>query len=61
MGREILKWIAIISMTIDHLGAIIYPDYLLLRVIGRLAFPIFSYLLVLGVGSTRSKGHYCRL
>lgn len=45
-------------MTIDHIGAILYPEFTLLRIIGRLAFPLFSYLLVLGVESTRNVRNY---
>lgn len=58
IGREILKWIAIIAMTIDHLGAILYPELIVLRIIGRLSFPVFCYLLVLGVESTRNVRNY---
>jgi hypothetical protein len=45
-------------MTIDHIGAILYPELTLLRIIGRLSFPLFSYLLVLGVESTRNVRNY---
>jgi hypothetical protein len=57
-GREFLKWIAIGTMTIDHIGAVLYPELTLLRIIGRVSFPIFSYLLVLGVESTRDVKNY---
>jgi len=58
VGREILKWIAIITMTIDHVGAILYPEHTVLRVIGRFAFPLFCYLIVLGMETTRSVRNY---
>lgn len=45
-------------MTIDHIGAILYPGLLPLRIVGRLAFPIFAYLLVLGVESTGKTRRY---
>ena len=45
-------------MTIDHLGAIIFTQNVILRVIGRIAFPLFSYLLVLGFESTRNVNNY---
>lgn len=49
-------------MTIDHTGAILYEEYIILRIIGRLSFPIFCYLLVLGVESTRNwKNYFTRL
>ena len=53
-GRELLKWIAIITMTVDHVGAVLYPEFEFLRWIGRLAFPLFAYLLILGMENTRN-------
>jgi hypothetical protein len=44
-----LKWVAIVSMTIDHIGVVLYPEFTVLRMIGRLALPLFSYLIVLGI------------
>jgi hypothetical protein len=58
LGRELLKWIAIITMTLDHVGAILYPEFEFLRLIGRLAFPLFAYLLILGMESTRNIRNY---
>jgi len=61
-GRETLKWIALITMTIDHIGATLYPENSVLRLIGRLSFPLFCYLLVLGLESTRNvKRYFARL
>jgi hypothetical protein len=57
-GRELLKIIAIVTMASDHIGKILYPDILLLQVIGRLSFPIFAYLVVLGVESTKKPRKY---
>lgn len=57
-GRELLKWIAIITMTVDHVGAILYPELTFLRIIGRLSFPLFAYLLILGIESTRNVRNY---
>jgi len=57
-GREVLKWVAVVTMTVDHIGAVLYPDLEILRIIGRLAFPIYCYLLLLGVESTRSVKNY---
>lgn len=58
IGREILKVLAVISMTIDHAGVILFSEYMFLRLVGRLAFPIFCYLLILGVESTRNVRNY---
>ena len=49
-----LKMIAIISMTVDHLASVLYPDYptawwiVALHIIGRLAAPIFWYFIAEG-------------
>ncbi|WP_397382397.1 TraX family protein [Prosthecobacter sp.] len=53
-----LKVIAITAMAIDHVGALIYPEALWLRVIGRLAMPIIAFLLVEGYHHTRHLGRY---
>jgi hypothetical protein len=57
-GRDSLKIIAIVTMIIDHVGNILYPDLLLLQMIGRLSFPFFAYLIVLGVESTKKLQKY---
>lgn len=53
-----LKWIAILSMLIDHVGAILFPQYRWLRVVGRLSFPIFAYLIVEGFIYTSNVKKY---
>jgi len=54
----VLKWIAILTMTVDHVGVVLYPEHEFLRWIGRLAFPLFAYLLILGMESTRNIRNY---
>lgn len=41
---DICKFIALITMVIDHLGYYIFPDQPWLRVVGRLAMPLFLFL-----------------
>jgi len=53
-----LKLIAIISMLIDHIGAALFPQYRVLRIIGRIAFPIFAYSLTVGSIYTSNMGKY---
>ena len=54
-----LKLIAIITMTIDHIGVVFgMPFYNFLRAVGRLSFPIFAFLLTEGYVHTRSFGKY---
>ena len=35
-------------MVIDHIGAVFFPDIMILRFIGRISFPIYAFLLVQG-------------
>lgn len=67
-----LKWFAIIAMLIDHSAiALVYPSILvfnqtismeilydIMRLIGRLAFPIFVFLIVEGFNHTRNIKKY---
>lgn len=74
-----LKWIAIITMLIDHIGAAILEPYMggefgpmptkvlglnsmiwdfIIRGIGRVAFPIFIFLMVEGFFYTRNRKKY---
>ncbi len=43
--ESLLKLIAVISMTLDHVGLFFLSDNSILRVIGRLAFPIFAFFM----------------
>ena len=53
-----LKLIALISMTCDHVGLQLLPDVLILRIIGRLALPIFAYMIAEGCRYTRNRKRY---
>ena len=53
-----LKMLALISMTIDHIGFIFFPQVWWLRAIGRLAFPIFAYMIAEGCRYTRRRMRY---
>ncbi len=57
MTGAALKWIALFSMLLDHIGAFLFPS-LAMRAAGRLAFPIFCFLLTEGVQKTSSRGRY---
>lgn len=53
-----MQLIAMITMLIDHLGAVFFFEERWMRVVGRIAFPIYCYLLVVGYRRTRSKKRY---
>ena len=50
-----LKMIAILAMAIDHIGFLFYPQAIWLRIIGRIAFPIFAFMIAEGCYYTRNK------
>lgn len=53
-----LKLIALVIMTIDHIGEFLLPQYRILRIIGRLAFPIFAYMIAEGCRFTSNRARY---
>ena len=55
MNRNVLKIIAFVAMVIDHIGTVLFPDYVIFKIIGRIAFPIFSFFVAEGYFYTRSK------
>ena len=53
-----LKLIAALSMLLDHAGILLFPQIRLLRIIGRLAYPIFSFMIAEGCRFTKNKLRY---
>lgn len=45
-GREWLKWIALVAMTIDHANKVLGLDLHWMFVVGRLPWPLFAVVLV---------------
>ncbi len=58
MNATTLKILGIIAMTIDHIGFFLFPQITILRVIGRLTYPIFAYMIAEGCSHTRNKVRY---
>lgn len=50
-----LKLMACLFMLIDHVGVRLFPDILLMRIIGRLAFPIFAFFIAEGCRYTSNR------
>ena len=53
-----LKIIAIISMTLDHIGIIFFPNIIFFRIIGRMSFPLFAYCTASGCIFTKNIKKY---
>ncbi len=62
MSARTLKLIAIISMTIDHVGLYLVDQgsvwHMVLRSIGRIAFPLFAFFVAEGFHHTRNVRNY---
>lgn len=58
MSANVLKMIALIAMTIDHIGCILFPECQWMRIVGRVAFPIFAYMIAEGCQYTRNRLRY---
>ncbi|MCI8393521.1 MAG: conjugal transfer protein TraX [Clostridia bacterium] len=62
MSAFVLKIIAIISMTFDHMSYLIFGEFSFMNYIGRIAFPIFAYQITEGYIHTHNlKKYFFRL
>lgn len=53
-----LKLIAAFTMLLDHAGLMLFPYNALFRILGRLAFPIYAYMIAEGCRYTKNKLWY---
>jgi hypothetical protein len=53
-----IKLLAAVLMVVDHVGYVFFPQEPLFRMIGRLSFPLFVWLLVQGEHHTRNIWRY---
>lgn len=58
INRTMLKIIALITMTIDHIGFMFFPSYPIFRIIGRIAMPLYCYMIAEGAYYTRNRIKY---
>lgn len=56
--NDMLKLIAVLTMTIDHVGMLLFPSQMMFRYIGRLAFPIYGYCAACGIVYTKNIQNY---
>ena len=55
---QLLKLIAMITMLIDHTGKMFFSQYNVMRIIGRVAFPIYAYCIAVGCVYSRNRMKY---
>ena len=53
-----LKWIAVFTMLLDHAGEILFPRITIFRILGRLSYPIFAFMIAEGCRYTKNKLRY---
>lgn len=58
LSGNALKLLAAAAMTVDHVGLVLLPQVQALRLIGRLAFPIFAFMIAEGCAHTRAPLRY---
>lgn len=58
ISQDYLKLLACFTMLIDHVGAIFFPQLQWMRIIGRISFPLYCFLLSEGVYHTRNPKKY---
>lgn len=57
---NLLKLIAMIAMFADHAGKMLLPQYRIMRVVGRIAFPIYAYCIAMGCVYTHNPLNYLK-
>lgn len=58
LSGNALKILAAIFMLADHIGVLIFPRVTFLRIIGRLSYPIFAFMISEGARYTKNKSKY---
>ena len=58
VNSRYIKIVAIVTMTIDHVGLLLFPNADWMRIVGRIAMPLFCLLVAYGVTKTRNPLKY---
>lgn len=54
MNTDMLKLIAMLTMLVDHIGLLFFPEIMAFRIVGRIAMPLFAY------GIAQGYQNHCR-
>ena len=60
LSSFVLRLIALVCMCVDHAGLALFPSAGAFRCVGRLAFPLYCFLLTQGFAHTRDIRAYAR-
>lgn len=60
LSGNMLKILGAVFMLIDHIGVVFFPEVKILRILGRISFPIFAFMIAEGCRYTRNKLRYLR-
>ncbi len=58
ISGNVIKILGALFMLIDHAGLMLLPNIKIMRIIGRLAFPIFAFMIAEGCHYTKNKLRY---
>lgn len=58
LSGNTLKIIAAVSMLLDHIGVVFFPRVAVFRILGRLALPIFAFMIAEGCRYTKNRLRY---
>lgn len=60
---DMAKWLALLTMAVDHFGLILAPEYGIFRLVGRLSLPLFLFVIAVRLAQQpdRSEGYLLRL
>lgn len=53
-----IELIALISMVVDHIGIIFFPEMIIFQILGRLSFPAYAYFIALGFNRSTNISYY---
>lgn len=58
LSGNLLKLIAAVTMLIDHMGMMFFPEYPIFRIVGRLSFPLYAFFIAEGCHYTKNRLRY---